>query len=155
MLKVSGPLTISCSSADYDPEDGFIVTGGYDGYVRHEDKERLAITEIESAELISAQGMDLQTRYVHLGGLEGECAIERFWLLSDDTPNPERQVETLGYTQRPVNGPPKDTGWSVAFQPGVLSRYEKHVTAPGIAVNLQGFAPIHLVGLEHTPRKGN
>jgi len=69
-------------------------------------------------------------------------------------PIPDRQVEILGFLTRPIGGAPKSNGFQRAFEPGVMSRIEKHVTAPGIAIRVQGFAPIHFVGLEHFSRKG-
>jgi len=153
-LKMSGPVSLSAASADYDPVSGRLYTGGYDGQVRTEDHQELSPADIASAELISSCGVAIESRFLHLGGLDGEVVAERFWVLSGSVPIPDRQVEILGFLTRPIGGAPKSNGFQRAFEPGVMSRIEKHVTAPGIAIRVQGFAPIHFVGLEHFSRKG-
>jgi len=153
-LKVSGPVAISAASADYDPDQRLIYTGGYDGQVRNEDQISLTPYQLPYAELIDATGMRIRTRIVHMGGLSGEWGLERVHIFSGPVPNSERQVETFALVTRDFESEPVIEEFGEPFTPGVWSMQEKHVMAGGMGVEIRGFAPITLVGLEHTARRG-
>lgn len=153
MLKVSGPIAIGAASADYDIDDKVLYTGGYDGQVRWEDQVNLQTTQLANAELIDATGMRVRTRLVHLAGLDGEWSLERLHVFSGPVPNPERRVETFSLVTRDIESEPEIEEFGEPFSPGVWSMQEKHVTAGGMGVEIRGFAPITLVGLEHSARR--